>query len=296
MNGILLINKPKNFTSFDVVAKLRRIFKIKKIGHAGTLDPMATGVLPILLGNATKIQELLQNSDKEYLATFKLVLTTDTLDITGKVLSESVVNVSLDDIKNILPKFCGEINQVPPMFSAIKKNGIKLYDLARKGISIKRDPRLVTINSIDLIDFDGDIIKILVSCSKGTYIRSLCSDIGNNLGCGAVLTELSRTKACSFSIDDCLTLEELEKLYKENTLSNKLIPIPLALKYYKKISITAPQASRFKNGGPLDLNRLNINYFDANEIFQVFFEDQFLGLGIINLKKNQLDIFKLLFT
>lgn len=296
MNGILLINKPKNFTSFDVVAKLRRIFKIKKIGHAGTLDPMATGVLPILLGNATKIQELLQNSDKEYLATFKLGLTTDTLDITGKVLSESVVNVSLDDIKNILPKFCGEINQVPPMFSAIKKNGIKLYDLARKGISIKRDPRLVTINSIDLIDFDGDIIKILVSCSKGTYIRSLCSDIGNNLGCGAVLTELSRTKACSFSIDDCLTLEELEKLYKENTLSNKLIPIPLALKYYKKISITAPQASRFKNGGPLDLNRLNINYFDANEIFQVFFEDQFLGLGIINLKKNQLDIFKLLFT
>ena len=261
MNGILLINKPKNFTSFDVVAKLRRIFKIKKIGHAGTLDPMATGVLPILLGNATKIQELLQNSDKEYLATFKLGLTTDTLDITGKVLSESVVNVSLDDIKNILPKFCGEINQVPPMFSAIKKNGIKLYDLARKGISIKRDPRLVTINSIDLIDFDGDIIKILVSCSKGTYIRSLCSDIGNNLGCGAVLTELSRTKACSFSIDDCLTLEELEKLYKENTLSNKLIPIPLALKYYKKISITAPQASRFKNGGPLDLNRLNINYF-----------------------------------
>ena len=296
MNGILLINKPKNFTSFDVVAKLRRIFKIKKIGHAGTLDPMATGVLPILLGNATKIQELLQNSDKEYLATFKLGLTTDTLDITGKVLSESVVNVSLDDIKNILPKFCGEINQVPPMFSAIKKNGIKLYDLARKGISIKRDPRLVTINSIDLIDFDGDIIKILVSCSKGTYIRSLCSDIGNNLGCGAVLTELSRTKACSFSIDDCLTLEELEKLYKENTLSNKLIPIPLALKYYKKISITAPQASRFKNGGPLDLNRLNINYFDANEIFQVFFEDQFLGLGIINLKKNPLDIFKLLFT
>lgn len=296
MNGILLINKPKNFTSFDVVAKLRRIFKIKKIGHAGTLDPMATGVLPILLGNATKIQELLQNSDKEYLATFKLGLTTDTLDITGKVLSESVVNVSLDDIKNILPKFCGEINQVPPMFSAIKKNGIKLYDLARKGISIKRDPRLVTINSIDLIDFDGDIIKILVSCSKGTYIRSLCSDIGNNLGCGAVLTELSRTKACSFSIDDCLTLEELEKLYKENTLSNKLIPIPLALKYYKKISITAPQASRFKNGGPLDLNRLNINYFDANEIFQVFFEDQFLGLGIINSQKNQLDIFKLLFT
>lgn len=296
MNGILLINKPKNFTSFDVVAKLRRIFKIKKIGHAGTLDPMATGVLPILLGNATKIQELLQNSDKEYLATFKLGLTTDTLDITGKVLSESVVNVSLDDIKNILPKFCGEINQVPPMFSAIKKNGIKLYDLARKGISIKRDPRLVTINSIDLTDFDGDIIKILVSCSKGTYIRSLCSDIGNNLGCGAVLTELSRTKACSFSIDDCLTLEELEKLYKENTLSNKLIPIPLALKYYKKISITAPQASRFKNGGPLDLNRLNINYFDANEIFQVFFEDQFLGLGIINLQKNQLDIFKLLFT
>lgn len=296
MNGIILIDKPKGYTSFDVVAKMRRLCKTKKIGHAGTLDPMATGVLPILVGNATKFQELLQNSDKEYLATFKLGITTDTEDITGKVLSTSPVKVNLYDIKNVIQKFIGEIYQIPPMYSAIKVNGQKLYELARKGLTVKREPRRVNINFIDLLDFnkEDNLLKILVSCSKGTYIRTLVKDIGEALGCGATLTELKRTLACSFSLSECMSIEEVEKLSNNNSLFENVVPISSALKKYKEVFVSTAQATRFKNGGALDINRISLKNFFDKEIFKVFNGSEFLGLGIVNLNKNQLCVFKLI--
>lgn len=294
MNGIILIDKPKNFTSFDVVAKMRKICNTKKIGHAGTLDPLATGVLPILIGSATKVQELLQNSDKEYLATFQLGITTDTQDITGKILNIKDVNVDINLLKNVLHKFEGEIQQIPPMYSAIKYNGKKLYELARNGISIDRKARRIKINSISLIDFDdkNNIVKILISCSKGTYIRTLCSDIGAYLGCGSTLTELRRTKACSFNISDCISINDLEEFAINNTLSKKIVDISSALFKYDKVSITEKQNIRFKNGGALNLDRLKIKSIQDKKILRVFYNDALIGLGIINLQKKQLDIFK----
>ena len=296
MNGIILIDKPKDFTSFDVVAKMRKICNTKKIGHAGTLDPLATGVLPILVGNATKVQELLQNSDKEYLATFKLGITTDTEDITGKILSETAVHVDLNSLKNTLRKFEGKIQQIPPMYSAIKYNGKKLYELARNGISIDRKSRNITINSISLIDFNlkTNIVKILVSCSKGTYIRTLCSDIGASLGCGSTLTDLCRTKACSFTVSDCISITDAENFALNNTLSKNIIDTSNALLKYDKISVTEKQSIRFKNGGALDLDRLKINNIIDKSILRVFYNDTLIGLGTINLQKKQLDIFKIL--
>lgn len=294
MNGIILIDKPKNFTSFDVVAKMRKICNTKKIGHAGTLDPLATGVLPILIGSATKVQELLQNSDKEYLATFQLGITTDTQDITGKILNIKDVNVDINLLKNVLHKFEGEIQQIPPMYSAIKYNGKKLYELARNGISIDRKARRIKINSISLIDFDdkNNIVKILISCSKGTYIRTLCSDIGAYIGCGSTLTDLRRTKACSFNISDCISINDLEEFAINNTLSKKIIDISSTLFKYDKVSITEKQNIRFKNGGALNLDRLKIKSIQDKKILRVFYNDTLIGLGIINLQKKQLDIFK----
>ena len=257
---------------------------------------MATGVLPILVGNATKFQELLQNSDKEYLATFKLGITTDTEDITGEILSTRPVNVNFDDIKNVIKNFVGKIYQTPPMYSAIKINGQKLYELARKGLTVKRDARPVNINFINLLDFNKEnhLLKISVSCSKGTYIRTLVKDIGEALGCGATLTELKRTLACSFSLSECMSIEEVEKLSNDNSLFEKVIPISKALKKYKEVFVSTAQATRFKNGGALDINRINLKNFFDKEIFKVFSGEELLGLGIINLNKNQLCIFKLI--
>lgn len=296
MNGIIVIDKPKGWTSFDVVAKMRRLCKTKKVGHGGTLDPMATGILPILIGTATKFQSLLQDSDKEYLAEFKLGITTDTEDITGKILTSKLVEVELADINNVLANFVGEISQVPPMYSAIKKDGERLYELARKGKIIERKPRIVSIKSIKLIEFNkpDNIVKILVACSKGTYIRTLCSDIGAALGCGATLTALRRTKACSFSLDDCISISEAESLSENGSISDKLISISESLKNYRKIFITDAQATRFNNGGFLDLNRLRLDAPTDKEYLQVFCNDSFIGLGIVNLQKNQLNVFKLI--
>lgn len=294
MNGIIVIDKPSDCTSFDVVAKMRRLCKTKKVGHAGTLDPLATGVLPILIGSATKFQELLQSSDKEYFATFKLGVTTDTEDITGKILSQTTVNVSLTDIKQVLQSFIGDIQQVPPMYSAIKKGGKKLYEIARLGETIEREPRTVTINFIKFVDFDESehLVKIVVSCSKGTYIRTLCADIGQKLGCGATLTELRRTKACSFALADCVALTDLENLSYDELLT-KVIPIQNALNY-RKIFITFEQAQRFRNGVALPLKTITLPELRDEELVKVFSDDNFVGLGMVNLQDNKLKIFKLM--
>lgn len=296
MNGILIVDKPQNYTSFDVVAVLRKLSKQRKIGHCGTLDPMATGVLPLLLGKATRAQSLLTNSDKKYLAEFRLGITTNTQDITGKLLLKRDCKFRMKHLLDILPNFTGDIGQLPPMFSAIKKNGKKLYDLARKGIEIERDARSVTIKKLILIEFNENTQsgKILVNCSKGTYIRTLCADIGEYLGCGATLTSLRRTAACGFDLEQCLSLSEVRRLSELGELQEKLLSIDSLFTSYNRTKITEAQSIRFKNGGPLSIPRTDIKLPKNGEIFRVYNdEDIFLGLGIINLDSEELRILRL---
>lgn len=297
MNGILLIDKPQNFTSFDVVALVRKLTRQKKVGHAGTLDPIATGVLPILLNEATKIQSIFPNTDKEYLATFRLGVTTDTQDITGKTISTKNFSVSKIQLLDTIKKFCGEIKQIPPMFSALKQNGARLYDLARQGISIPREPRNVLIKKIDLVSFNqnsGDV-KILVSCSKGTYVRTLCHDIGISLGCGASLTALRRTYACGFNINQTISTQDLENLIINNKLIDHILPIETIFLDYPKTKISMAQTVRFLNGGSLFLDRIKLkdSIENENKIRVYSNENLFLGLGIVDTQSNQLKIFKL---
>ena len=294
MNGIIIINKPKDYTSFDVVAVMRKLLGEKKIGHTGTLDPMATGVLPILIGRATKLQTFISDANKEYFADFKLGVTTDTLDITGKVLSSAISSVKKDELQNVLSQFRGEISQVPPMFSAVQKNGVRLYDLARKGIEISRDARKVTIHKLELLSFDENLQQgaFMVNCSKGTYVRTLCDDIGKKLGCGAVLTALQRTKTSCFDIKNSITLDEARKFSAEKTLINHILPCDAALESYAKIKISLPQSTRFKNGGSLDLARVFPDFKLTDQQFVRVYsaENKFIGLGCVNLEKNELAV------
>ncbi len=293
MTGIICLDKPRNMTSFFAVKRASRILGVKKAGHTGTLDPMATGVLVICLGNCTRFIELLPEHSKSYEARVKLGLTTDTLDITGEVLSESPVNVTLNALLTVAEKFKGETLQTPPMYSALKKDGERLYDLARKGIEIEREQRKINITQLEIYDFDGVEFSMRVSCSAGTYIRSLCDDIGKALGCGAVMTELRRTKANGFSIENAVTLEELEALATQNKADVKILSIEKALSSYPEITVTAPQANRFKNGGELSYERLRKN-LDAG-IYRVYSpEEKLLGLGEIKEDKLNLSVKRIL--
>ncbi len=268
-------------TSFGVVARVRRITGEKKTGHTGTLDPMATGVLPVIMGGATRFCELLPVHDKKYRAKIKLGITTDTLDITGNVLSEQSSNIKTDDFVKKVHNYIGEIEQVPPMYSAVSKDGVRLYELARKGMEIEREKRRVNIYSIELIQADETEQEFVidVSCSAGTYIRTLADDIGRDLGCGAILTELCRVEANGFDLSECLTLEELEALSGEGRLSEAVIPIEKALTY-PAIKVTAPQAVRFSNGGDLLVSRLKGMFPPA--VYSVYSDtEKFLGLGEI---------------
>lgn len=250
INGIVIVNKDKGFTSHDVVNVVRRVFSTRKVGHTGTLDPDATGVLPICIGKATKACDMLTFSDKAYVARVRLGLTTDTQDISGTVLSQSEVNVSYDFLKEAVNKYTGEIEQIPPMYSAIKINGQKLCDLARKGIEVERKPRKVTIYSADISDFDGTEFTLSVSCSKGTYIRTLCHDIGLFLGCGAVMCELKRTKSSIFTIDNSYTLDELKSMEKDELLS-VLMPVDTVFSDYPDLIIDDASKKRLCNGAPV---------------------------------------------
>lgn len=280
MTGIICINKDKDITSFGVVAKCRGILQEKKAGHTGTLDPMATGVLPIMLGGATKFLNYLPDSDKGYRATLILGKTTDTLDITGTVLSESEVTATADDFASVLEKFRGVIMQVPPMFSAKSVDGVRLYDLARQGIEVDRKPCQVEIKSLELIEHHGNEYVIDVLCSKGTYIRSLIDDIGRELGCGAVMTRLVRTKAMGFSLDDCVTLDELQSRRDNNLgFDDILHDVEDIFRDYKKVMISPAQSTRFANGGALDLKRVKAK-INTNELCRVYSQENiFLGLG-----------------
>lgn len=293
MTGIICLDKPCNMTSFMAVKKASRILGVKKAGHTGTLDPMATGVLVIMLGSCTRFIELLPEHRKSYSARVKLGITTDTLDITGEILSETSVNVTEKQLLNVAENFKGEILQTPPMYSAIKKDGERLYDLARKGIEIEREQRRITIEKLEIYDFDGTEFSMDVTCSAGTYIRSLCDDIGKVLGCGAVMTELRRTEANGFSIENTVTLEDLEKLVSENNADGVITSVEKALMSYPEITVTTPQANRFSNGGELGYGRLHGEY--PVGIYRVYSpERRLLGLGEILTEKGDLTVRRVL--
>ena len=209
MNGIIIIDKPQEWTSNDVVSRLRRVFNTRRIGHGGTLDPMATGVLPVFVGRATRGVEFFEHAEKVYETTIRFGLTTDTEDITGKTLTECEVSLTREDLEAVLPRFRGDILQIPPMYSAIKVNGQKLYDLARKGREVERQPRPITIHELQLLEFAGNEARLRVRCSKGTYIRTLCKDIGEALGCGGCMAALRRVQAGEYTLEGSIPLRQL---------------------------------------------------------------------------------------
>jgi len=283
MNGILCIDKPTGFTSFDVVAKLRGMAKTKKIGHGGTLDPMATGVLPLFIGSATKACDLLPNQDKGYIATFRLGLTTDTLDITGRVLEERPVTAGEDQVAAAVADFEGKSSQLPPMYSAVRVKGQRLYDLARRGVEVERIPREIQIFSIKILasdPADGEY-TIDVHCSKGTYIRSLCHDIGERLGCGATLTALRRRLACGYTLEDCITLEEAQALADAGGLEHRLLPVETAFRELPALSLTPRQARLLQNGVRIDLGEFEAIPLGPGATVACYGPgNTFLGLGV----------------
>lgn len=280
MTGIICVNKDKDITSFGVVAKTRGITREKKAGHTGTLDPMATGVLPIMLGGATRFLNFLPDSDKGYRATFLLGKTTDTLDITGNVTSECDVTASRDDVLGVLPRFVGKIKQIPPMYSAKSVDGVRLYDLARQGKEIEREACEVEIKELNLVENNGDEYVIDVLCSKGTYIRSLIDDIGKALGCGAVMTALCRTRAMGFSLDDCITLADMQEIRdNDGDFAPYIHSVEEMFSDYARVAISLKQSVRFCNGGALDITRVK-NVPEINTPCTVYGAGgEFLGLG-----------------
>ena len=285
MTGFIILDKPEGITSFIGGAIVRRVTKEKKTGHTGTLDPMATGVLPVAVGNATRFIELLPSHDKGYRASFKLGITTDTLDITGTVLTTSDNIPDEEDVKKAISHFKGETEQLPPMYSAIKKDGKRLYELARQGIEVEREKRTVTIYNCDFVSFENGEYTIDVKCSKGTYIRSLISDIGDMLGCGAVMTTLRRTLSNGFSIDEAHTEDELKGA---EDVTEFLIPVDKALEAYPAIKVSEAQAKRFRNGGELDAARLHTKLTPS--LYRVYSpDDKFLGLG--EYRENETNLF-----
>lgn len=296
MNGVIVIDKPAGYTSFDVVAVVRKITGQHKTGHTGTLDPNATGVLPILLGSATKAQDLILNHDKTYIADFRLGLTTDTLDIWGTVTSETKPHFSESDVNSLMPEFTGEIEQIPPMFSAVQKNGQRLYDLARKGIEVERESRRVRIYRLELKAFDekNQSGTLEIYCSKGTYVRTLIDDIGKKLGCGAVMTALRRTSACGFCESDCISLDKAKELAQNGKLGQYIRSVESLFTQCGYICVSDAQAKRFSNGGPLDMNRTYLGKIEVENgtIYRVKSRDnRFLGLGIADTKSGQLKIY-----
>lgn len=295
MNGILCMNKPQDFTSFDVIGKLRGILHMKRLGHTGTLDPMATGVLPILVGTATKACDILPNQDKTYQATVVFGKATDTLDIWGKPLQDyPEQHVTEAALRAILPQFLGDITQLPPMYSAVSVNGKRLYELARKGETVERPTRTVHIDAITLDAFDEtqQTATLTVSCGKGTYIRTLLSDIGQRLGGDAVMTALTRTAACGYPLQDCLTFEQVAAAMADGTLEEHLLPTDSLFSSYPKLRLNAAQERMFCNGVKLDLNRLR-NLQPDQDIYTVYgATGTFLGTALADRTQQELRIGK----
>ena len=257
MNGIVIVDKPQGWTSQDVTARLRRVFNTKRIGHGGTLDPMATGVLPVFVGRGTRGVEFFEHAEKTYEATLRLGLTTDTEDTSGNTLTEQEVHISEEDFLGVLPKFRGNIQQIPPMYSALKVGGQKLLDLARKGREVERQPRDITIFELTCLEFSGNEARLRVRCSKGTYIRTLCKDIGDALGCGGCMAALRRVQAGVYTIEESVPLQTL--LETENP-EQYLRPVDSMFRQYPAVTLTEKQTLRCRNGNSFSVNMAEGTY------------------------------------
>lgn len=292
INGVINVYKEKGFTSHDVVAKLRGILKTKKIGHTGTLDPEAEGVLPICIGNATKLCDLIMEKHKIYEAELVLGMATDTEDTTGNVIEkyEGIINIDKQQLENVLNSFIGEYMQIPPMYSAIKVNGRKLYEMAREGMEIERKPRKVYIYGIDIIDYSDFVIKLRVNCGKGTYIRSLCRDIGDKLGVYGCMGYLLRTKTGMFELDKSHKLSEIQDISDSGKLSVSGIVIPTEdiLCDYPKIHIKSEYKKLLKNGNPLPAEMFMDNECidKKHELYRVYSGERFVAV----YRKNENDL------
>lgn len=284
INGIINIYKEAGFTSHDVVAKLRGIVKQKKIGHTGTLDPDAVGVLPVCFGNATKLCDMLTDKSKEYEACLLLGVETDTQDISGTVLAEHEVKVSEQEVLEAIKSFEGVYEQIPPMYSALKVNGKKLYELARQGKEVERKPRKVEISYIRILSCELPEVRFVVGCSKGTYIRTLCDDIGKKLGCGGTMKSLKRTQVGIFNVEDALTLSQVEELVKKEELEKYIISPDAMFPQYKKVYMKPEHQKALANGNKLYLKQVNfeekvslktgdrIRVYDDKQAFTAIYE------------------------
>ena len=296
LNGIICVNKPEGFTSFDVIAKMRGILKLKRLGHAGTLDPMATGVLPVFAGRATKACDIIPDRDKTDEAGFKLGLVTDTQDSSGRVTEEKNADgITAEDIEKALCSFRGDIMQIPPMYSAVMINGQRLYDLARQGKTVEREARPVTIYSLELLEYDSEKKegRLSVSCSKGTYIRTLINDIGESLDCGGIMTSLVRTRACGFDLKDCVSLEDLQKLADDNVSAERyLLPIEKVFGDYAVVKLNAHQEKLYRNGVKLDAGRMRFKAQDGEKLRIYGADGSFIGLGQFKEETMELSVYK----
>ena len=280
MEGIIVVNKPKGITSFDVIRRLKKILKTKKIGHTGTLDPLATGVMLVCVGKATKLASDLEAKDKIYIADFDIGYATDTYDIEGKKIAENIIEVSKENLEQSIKKFIGNIKQVPPMYSAIKIDGNKLYHLARKGIEVERPEREVTIEYINLLDFKDNKAKIETKVSKGCYIRSLIYDIGQNLGTYATMAALQRKQVGEYSLENSYSLEQIEEITLNNNF--KFLKTIEEIFSYDKYSLqTEKELTLYKNG-----NTVKIKENLENKKYRIYFQDEFIGLA--NVENNNL--------
>ena len=281
ISGIVVLDKANGLSSNAALQEVKRLYEANKAGHAGSLDPLATGVLPVCLGEATKVSQFLLDSDKRYRARIKLGIRTDTGDSEGSIIERNEgISVSRKAIERALTKFKGEIEQVPPMHSAIKMNGVPLYKLARKGIAVEREPRLVTLYQVCLVEFVNSELELEISCSKGTYIRTIADDLGQELGCGAHVIELRRTQAGVFTEKDSISAEELA-LEKENRGLDKidqfLIPMDRAIQDLPEVNLPSITASHVKNG-----QAVLVRHLPKNGLVRMYEDEQFIGIGSID--------------
>lgn len=293
MNGYINVFKPRGLTSHDVVKKVKKILKVKKVGHTGTLDPNASGVLPICVGKATRTSEYLLNSDKTYIGELTLGISTDTQDKEGSILKYSSKEVIEEDIINVFKKYKGEIYQIPPMYSALKFNGKKLYDLARNGIEIEREKRRIYIYDIDVLNIqDNRKILFSVKCSRGTYIRTLCNDIGEDLGTYGYMSYLIRTVVGPFKLSDAVSLETIQEKGKMNKIGDILYPIDYPLSNIQPIYVPNSYYKQLTNGMPIGLDVINIKKINKDDILRVYCKDTFIGIGRV-LRVNERVVLKL---
>ena len=293
--GLINIYKEPGYTSNDVVARLRGILRQKKIGHTGTLDPDAVGVLVVCLGTGTKLVEMLTDHDKEYIAVVKLGVITDTQDLSGTVLEERPVDVSLDEVRSALQAFQGSYDQIPPMYSAIKVGGKRLYELARKGEEVERKPRRVEIKAISLLDateFDtAHTFTMEVKCSKGTYIRTLCQDIGERLGCGAAMAHLTRTAVGAFHLESAMTLDRVEEARDNGTLNERIMDVDYIFRDLDMIHVTEEAQKLVDNGNPF---RVEEEFTDGERVRVYRADDSFVGIYRYDARRKQFMVEKML--